>query len=184
MAGKGGLGAIGSGVVWGVPGSKISSIEQPSGELMTKRNVCAYLDKPASCWIESLKDPDPLVRRLASHALAEIGPPAREEAIPGLTAVLKDETSFVRVWAAAALARVDPGNRVAISGLIECTKDELYFVRSLAAWHLGRLGPDARGVDEAIPQLKKLLEDRDPSVRTEANVALKRLRSRSKAHVG
>jgi hypothetical protein len=40
------------------------------------------------------------------HALAEIGCTARE-AVPALTEALRDSVSFVRVWAAAALARFD-----------------------------------------------------------------------------
>ena len=69
-------------------------------------------------------------RRLAAHALAEIGHAARE-AVPALIEALRDPESFVRVWAAAALARVEPENLNAIPTLLAGTRDEAHFVRSL-----------------------------------------------------
>ena len=65
----------------------------------------SYLGVATAGWIAALKSSDPLERRLAAHALAEIGRTARE-AVPALTEALRDSESFVRVWAAAALARV------------------------------------------------------------------------------
>ena len=76
------------------------------------------------------------------------------------------------MWAAAALARVEPESPDAIPALVEGTRDGIYFVRSLAAWHLGRLGPRHPGIEAAVPELGKLLNDNDPSVRAEALVAL------------
>jgi HEAT repeat protein len=86
--------------------------------------------------------------------------------------------SFVRVWAAAALARVQPENPDAIPALAAGTRDRISFVRSLAAWHLGRLGPKHSGIESVAPELRKLLGDSDPSVRTEALVALENLASK------
>ena len=122
-------------------------------------------------WVAALKSSDALERRLAAHALAEIGRAARE-AVPALTEALRDSESFVRVWAAAALARVEPENLNAIPALIAGTRDETYFVRSLSAWHLGRLGPQHPGIQAALPELRELLNDNDPSARAEAVVAL------------
>jgi HEAT repeat protein len=48
----------------------------------------------------------------------------------------------------------------------------VYFVRSLAAWHLGRLGPRHPGIEAAVPELRELLNDNDPSARAEALAAL------------
>jgi HEAT repeat protein len=76
------------------------------------------------------------------------------------------------MWAAAALARVEPENPEAISALIAGTRDQIYFVRSLAAWHLGRLGPQHPGIEAAVPELRELLNDNDRSVHVEAVVAL------------
>jgi HEAT repeat protein len=123
----------------------------------------SYLGVATAGWVAALKSSDSLERRLAAHALAEIGRMARE-AVPPLTEALRDSESFVRVWAAAALARVEPE-----------TCDEISFVRSLAAWHLGRLGPRHPGIEVAVRDLRELLDDNDPSVCAEALVALENL---------
>src|SRR4029077_8532208 len=67
----------------------------------------SYLGVATAGWVAALKSSDSLERRLAAHALAEIGHMA-PEAVPPLTEALRDSESFVRVWAAAALARVEP----------------------------------------------------------------------------
>ena len=134
----------------------------------------SYLGVATAGWVAALKSSDPLERRLAAHALAEIGPMARE-AVPPLSEALRDSESFVRVWAAAALARVEPENLNAVPALVAGTHDESYFVRSLSAWHLGRLGPQHPGIQAALPELRDLLNDNDPSARAEAVVALENL---------
>src|SRR6266853_4188819 len=121
----------------------------------------SYLGVATADWVAALKSSDSLERRLAAHALAEIGRTAREE-VPALTEALRDSESFVRVWAAAALARVEPENPDAIPALVAGTRDGIYFVRSLAAWHLGRLGPRHPGIEAAVPELRELLNDNDP----------------------
>ena len=134
----------------------------------------SYLGVATADWVAALKSSDPLERRLAAHALAEIGRAARE-AVPALTEALHDPVSFIRVWAAAALARVEPEHPDAIPALVAGTRDGIHFVRSLAAWHLGRLGPRHPGIEAAVPELGKLLNDNDPSARAEALVALRNL---------
>src|SRR6516165_8921661 len=67
----------------------------------------SYLGVVTAGWVAALKNSDSLERRLAAHALAEIGRMAPEAVAP-LTQALRDSESFVRVWAAAALARVEP----------------------------------------------------------------------------
>jgi HEAT repeat protein len=114
----------------------------------------SYLGVATAGWVAALKSSDSLERRLAAHALAE---------------------SFVRVWAAAALARVEPEHPDVIPALVAGTRDGISFVRSLAAWHLGRLGPRHPGIELALPDLRELLNDHDPSVRAEALVALEDL---------
>jgi HEAT repeat protein len=126
----------------------------------------SYLGVVTAGWVAALKSSDSLERRLAAHALAEIGRMARE-AVPPLTEALRDSESFVRVWAAAALARVKPEHPDVIPALVAGTRDGISFVRSLAAWHLGRL--------VAVPDLRELLNDNDPSVCAEALVALENL---------
>ena len=134
----------------------------------------SYLGVAAGDWVAALKSSDSLERRLAAHALGEIGRTARE-AVPALTEALRDPVGFVRVWVAAALARVEPESPDAIPALAAGTRDEIYFVRSLAAWHLGRLGPRHPGIAAAERQLRELLNDIDPSVHVEALVALENL---------
>jgi HEAT repeat protein len=131
----------------------------------------SYLGVATMDWVAALKSGDSLERRLAAHALAEIGRTARD-AVPSLTDALRDPERFVRVWAAAALARVEPENPGVIPALVAATHDDVYYVRSLAAWHLGRLGPRHPGIEAALPRLRELLDDIDPSVRAEALVAL------------
>jgi HEAT repeat protein len=97
------------------------------------------------------------------------------EAVPPLAEALRDSESFVRVWAAAALARVEPEHPDVIHALVAGTRDGTSFVRSLAAWHLGRLGPRHPGIEVAVPDLRELLNDNDPSVCAEALVALENL---------
>jgi len=134
----------------------------------------SYLGVATDDWVAGLKSSDSLQRRLAAHALAEIGP-AAPEAVPALIEALLDPKSFVRVWAAAALARVQPGNPDAIPALVAGTHDGMSFVRSLAAWHLGRLGSRHPRIESVVPELRKLLNDNDASVRAEALVALENL---------
>ena len=134
----------------------------------------SYLGVATAGWVAALKSSDSLERRLAAHALAEIGRMA-PEAVPPLTEALCDPESFVRVWAAAALARVEPQHPDVIPTLVAGTRDGISFVRSLAAWHLARLGPQHPGIEAAAPDLCELLNDNDPSVRAEALAALENL---------
>ena len=133
-----------------------------------------YLGKTSSDWSRLLQDGEPVVRRLAADALGELGAAAKDEA-PQLRSLLKDEVEFVAVWAAAALAHVDPSCQDAIEKLLEATQSSTYFVRSLAAWHLGRLGRDHPAAAAALPAIAKLLDDEDPSVGVEAALACDRL---------
>ena len=84
----------------------------------------------------------------------------------------QDPVGFVRVWAAAAFARVAPPGGDSVAVLIAEMGDELAFVRSLAAWHLGRLGRAFPGIEQALLPLRQLAGDKDPSVRVEAALAL------------
>jgi GH15 family glucan-1,4-alpha-glucosidase len=141
------------------------------------RTPAVYLGLAGSFWIRALGDRDPLVRRLGAYALGEIGPRGPRAAAAALGRALDDPASFVRVWAASGLARVDPGERRVIPTLVGAMRDPVPFVRSLGAWHLGRVGAGVAGVETALPVLEALESDPDPSVRTEAVLALKTLRA-------
>ncbi len=138
-----------------------------------------YLDRPIADWLLELTSDDPLQRRLAAYALASVGHGA-PAVISALEATLRDPVSFVRVWAGAALTRLDPTSPAGITALVTAMRDPLGFVRSLAAWHLGRIGADLAASHEVLSRLEILLEDANPSVRTEASVALQRLRNRGR----
>src|SRR5271157_3829514 len=97
----------------------------------------SYLGVATGDWVAALKSSDSLERRLAAHALGEIGPAARE-AGPALIEALRDPESFVRVWAAAALARVQPENPDAIPALI--ARGRTMGSPSSAVWQRGTWG--------------------------------------------
>jgi len=138
-----------------------------------------YLGEPTTYWAELADREDPLSRRLAAHALGMIGTAGKNESLAPLTRLAHDPESFVRVWAAANLMRVDPGNPEALEGLYASLHDERNFVRSLGAWFLGRLCPRLHDLDKVAERLEPLTEDEDPSVRTEATLALQIVRHKN-----
>jgi HEAT repeat protein len=139
------------------------SDEQPPG---------TYLDGTSADWLGLVDSGDPVERRLAVYALGEIGRPD-SETVTALRERLEDPMSFVRVWAAAALRRVEPRSQEALATLVAATRDEQHFVRSLAAWMLARTTSEA--AEEVIETLNGMLDDRDASVRAEATAAIERL---------
>ena len=141
--------------------------------------VPEYLGEPAGAWIDRLRSDDPLLRRSACHALGMIGPNAVERAAEALAAVIDgDPEPFVRAWAAEALVRVAPGDCRALGGLCAALHAEQGFVRSLGAWFLGRVGPRLETLEEAVEGLERLGADPDPSVRAEAELAIRILRDK------
>src|SRR5215470_13209760 len=67
------------------------------------------------------------------------------EAVPALRAALQDPVNWVRVWAAAAVAKVT-NERSAVAALVAEQHAPQAFVRSLVACHLGRLGANFPGI--------------------------------------
>lgn len=103
----------------------------------------------------------------AVHALRLIGPPARE-AVPDLKRVLTNGDELVRVWAAQALARIDPAQAVAcVPVLAAALSREEEVVEITEA--LQGIGPAARG---AVPALKTALAAWPPPARPFALHAL------------
>lgn len=135
-----------------------------------------YLGKDARAWAEAMADSDPVQRRLAVFALGEIGAAGCSVA-PALEIGLRDEVNWVRVWAAAALAKAT-GERRAVGLLIAEMAAPEAFVRSLVAWHIGRLGAEFPGIEDGVEAVERLLADPDPNVRSEAALALQSLQSR------
>jgi len=135
-----------------------------------------YLGKDETAWAHTLQHSDPILRRLAVYALGEIGPQA-QGGVPALRAALQDPVNWVRVWAAAAVAKVT-NERSAVTALVVEQHAPQAFVRSLVAWHLGRLGANFPGIEAGIDALEHLRDDDDPSVRAEACIALQTLQSK------
>src|SRR6516225_4042380 len=99
----------------------------------------AYLGTSIAGWAGELSSRDPLQRRLGAYALGEIGP-AATEAASDLAAALQDPVGFVRVWAAAALARVAPPDGESVTVLIAWATS----LPSSAAWRPGTSGGSVR----------------------------------------
>ena len=109
----------------------------------------------------------------ACFALRNIGP-AASEAGPALVGVYNDGTQFQRMVAIWALLKVRPGyesvEKRAIPLLTEGLSSGRAEVRAEAAQALGEIGPNAAA---ALPELKKLVDDPDPIVRSAAEAAVK-----------
>ncbi|MFE6502064.1 HEAT repeat domain-containing protein [Kitasatospora sp. NPDC057738] len=132
-----------------------------------------YLGRPTASWAALARSDDPTERRLGAYALGETG---SADAVPLLEAALGDPLSFVRVWAAAALARADPEREEdVVRALSAESSDPAGFVRSLVAWSLGRLDYQRADSSAAVRTLRLLLDDPDASVRAEAELALHHL---------
>lgn len=112
------------------------------------------------------------VRSDASQALGGIGTPAA----PALIAALKDDNPLIRMHAADALGRIEPGPKGAIAPLVELTVDLYSRVRCRAAIALMRLGE----VDRGCPLLVRILKHRETMVRRAAAEGLAAMGSKAK----
>lgn len=88
--------------------------------------------------IDSLRDPDPLVRAHAARQLSQLHP-VPLEALPQLTDLLRDKETEVRASAAAAIAGMGPSARSAIPALMSLAGDPEPGVRAVAADALDQL---------------------------------------------
>lgn len=91
------------------------------------------------------------------------------EAIPILTAILREGPVQARIQAAALLARLGPDAAPAVPALAEALKSKEKGVRGMAAIALGRIGEPAR---EALVPLDRALSDGDVRVRVAASLAI------------
>jgi hypothetical protein len=116
------------------------------------------------------------VRSAAIDALTRLGPEA-SAALPTLIGSLeRDSVPAVRGMSAWAIARIAPGDPMTIASLARALKREsAAHVRAAAAEALGRIGQTAAA---AVPSLDNSLMDPDPSVRTEAETALRKILAR------
>jgi HEAT repeat protein len=114
-----------------------------------------------------LKEKDSNLRLAAAVFVFRCGARARRYAAP-LTEALKDESPWVRLYAAASLWRLAK-DRKAFSVITEGLKDKQTDVQVEAAQLLIDLGPDAK---DLLPTLVEALDDADGKVRANAAEAL------------
>lgn len=150
----------------------------------------------------ALKDPQPIVRRVAAFALRLIGPGAKE-AMPALIAALDDEQAMVRMQAASALGAIGPDARASVTKLgmlVEKDKDvRVRIEAAVASWRVTNEAPPAvaaliaalkekdvtvrqsaaQGLGligapaaEALPLLREAIKERDVGLRREAAFAI------------
>ena len=87
-----------------------------------------------------LKDKTYQYRTAPVWALRDIGLPA----VPIIVELLKDEDSFCRQEAAAALGQIRPTAKAGIPALIESLRDTVWIIRETAATSLGQMGPESQ----------------------------------------
>ncbi len=122
--------------------------------------------------ITELSNEDAGPRLRACWALSQIGP-AAVGAVPALLAALKDPHANVREAAATALGKIHAEPKQCVASLIEMLKDKDWRVRGRAAEVLGDWGRVV--AHDALPSLKSIAADSDPSVRAAVAGALRRL---------
>jgi HEAT repeat protein len=125
----------------------------------------------------ALKDADMNVRYAACYALCQIGPGAAS-AKPGLLENLAGADQFLAVSSACALAQIDPKCPVcaakSVPVLIHALDEPDAITRVHAVQALGALGPLAK---DAVPALKKTLQDNNQDIRAMAAKALEAIGS-------
>jgi HEAT repeat protein len=145
-----------------------------------------YESKPASYWIEALRDKDPKVQEKGIDALYEIAPPSKEAARLLLAMVQADpnpnilpntpadeacpETASYALMLV--LEALGPNAKEFIPAITGLLQSQGVFHRIRACRLLGELGGNAR---EAIPALRKALSDEFPPIRKEASDALDKI---------
>jgi HEAT repeat protein len=124
--------------------------------------------------VEALRDEDPFVRGKVAETLGALGAKARA-AVPALRAALEDEPA-VRVRAAAALCKVDPGHADTLEVLIRSLE-----IDGSAIDLLGDLGSDAKA---GVPTLLRLLRRAEHDEYLRIGEILKRIDPEAAAKAG
>ena len=116
--------------------------------------------------LDLLTDPQLLTRMLAAQALGEIGLESEDE-MRRLVRMLRDADPDVRQFVVYALMNLGPNSVPVLDQLLEDT--EPVWVRTASLQALANQGPQAKAV---VPNLIKMLRDRDPDLRAQERVAL------------
>jgi HEAT repeat protein/tRNA A-37 threonylcarbamoyl transferase component Bud32 len=125
--------------------------------------------KPASFWLEQLKDANPKFRAEAVGALGMIAL-ENKELIPVLVAALKDKAQGVGLKASNALGSLGPDSVPALLEVLNDKKSPIALRRAAIA--VGRIGPEAKA---AVSPLSQALKIEDWDVRLSAIYALGRI---------
>ena len=113
------------------------------------------------------------VRAWSAQALGNIGPAAKE-AVPALEKLLNDREANTRQAAAIALGRIEGGATKILIDLLASGDNETKWQVIQA---LGELGPRAK---DALPSLYQHLTNSNPSVRLDAERAIKQIEGTAK----
>ena len=121
-------------------------------------------------FLDYLQYPDPQIRTRTVETLGNIGPPARG-ALPALTKLLDDsDDPSLRLKVAQALWRIDRGSLTEVTAtLAQLVRHTDPHIRVEAAKSLGTIGTQAQ---YAVPALKEMMADADPSISLPAAQAL------------
>jgi hypothetical protein len=138
----------------------------PTGGRPSTAQSLAMAPPEVTAAVEVLQGQDPVARRRAVLALAELGPRS-SAAVQALAEALKDPDGRVRFMAAAALGRIGPGAESAIPALLEALDDEA--AGNQAAGSLMKMGR------AAVPALLQVMESGQETIRSHAAAALARI---------
>ncbi len=111
------------------------------------------------------------VKEKASEALSKLGPDV-VQVLPELMDSLRDDDAFIRTNAVIAFGNIGPGAAKAVQAL----KDRDFWVRADAAYALAKIGPAAK---EALPALEAMSNDKDPTAKKNATVAIKQINTKA-----
>jgi serine/threonine protein kinase len=145
------------------PATPARTPEPPTGRRPSTAQSLAMAPPEISTLVEASRGPDPLERRRAVLALAELGPRSTV-AVRALADALKDPDGRVRFMAAAALGRVGPLAAPAVLDLLEALDDEA--AGGQAAESLVRMGKSA------VPALLEAMESGHAATRHHAAATL------------
>jgi HEAT repeat protein len=146
---------LGPGAAPAIP-QLIAALGDPLAQVaMDAGDALGRIGKPAvPPLIRALKSSDPSVRAWAAYAVRKVGPEARD-AMPALAGLLRDDRT-----AAAAAQSLSVMGAPAVPALLEGLRNGSPLLREKAASALGDIG---LGAETALPELRKLAEDDEPS---------------------
>jgi HEAT repeat protein len=132
--------------------------------------------------INTLSDLSAGMRNNASIIFLRMGAEGKL-GLPHLLGMLEDDADDVRVHAAAAIRRIDPGNARARIALTALLKDRAVLpeLRERASLHLGGEGPAGK---DAVPLLLESLKSPIRAIRVSAAAALKKIDSEAATKAG